>query len=229
MRTGAMLGGCLAVAVSTTASAQVLGGTPLPPPPVASANLQVFIAPCGRPYRVAKGEAYPVALWFAEADTNRDSRLTELELRADALRFFAELDRNKSNLLEPDEQLRYSNEVAPEVLSADFSLNGAPALFWNVQQNSGSVWRGPKTGQGTAPTRRLGSYAASINGAARFMLIPRVNPVASTNVEMRIDIRPNDLAAQASRDFETLDRSRKGFLLFADLPPTIVQQRAQRR
>lgn len=225
-----MLAGCLAMAVSAAASAQVLGGTPLPPAPVSSANLQVFIAPCGRPYRVAKGEAYPVALWFAEADTDRDSRLTELELRADALRFFAELDRNKSNLLEPDEQQRYQNEVAPEVLSADWSLNGAPALFWNIQQGSGGQWQGPKRGgPGTAPTRRLGSYVGSTNGAARFMLIPRVNPVASANVDRRIDVRPDDFATQASRDFETLDRSQKGFLLFADLPPTIVQQRAQRR
>jgi hypothetical protein len=231
MRTLALLAAGLALALAGAASAQVLGGTALPPPPItANRDLQVFIAPCGRPYRVAMGQPYPVVLWFAEADTDRDGRLTDLELRADALRFFAELDLNKSRLLEPNEVERYQNEVAPEVLGADVAIDDAPARLWQVQQSSGNVWRGPKgNSAGTARTRRLGSYASSTNGTARFMLIPRVNPVASANVDMQIDIRPYDFTAQASRDFETLDQSHKGYLLFADLPPTLVQQRAQRR
>ena len=54
----------------------VLGGgaaaAPAPGTPEAAGFTQLFISPCGEPYRGRPGEPYPVVLWFKQADANHD-------------------------------------------------------------------------------------------------------------------------------------------------------------
>jgi hypothetical protein len=116
---------CVAAMTCIAGSVAAQLGPPAATPNDAQGRMQVFIAPCGRPYRAPQGEPYPVGKWFAEADANHDGRLTEVELRADALRFFTELDVNHDQLLEPDEVERYETEIAPEVRTSDWGIDGA--------------------------------------------------------------------------------------------------------
>lgn len=79
----------------------------------------LFISPAGKPFRAQPGEPYPVAAWFAEADTDHDGKLTIGEMRDDAARFFAELDTNHDGEIDPDEVEHYETVIAPEVQSGD--------------------------------------------------------------------------------------------------------------
>ena len=235
-----------------------------PMPSAAQERMQVFIAPCGRPYRSPIGAPYPVGIWFAESDTNHDGRLTEAELRADALRFFAELDVNHDQLLEPAEVERYETVIAPEVRgTGDWGDGGehhgngagrrhggghrgmggrgmgggamgggydgasaeANPLLVNASYSDQPDEGGQSEGSEEHPYHDIGSYRDSMGGAARYSLIPRSEPVTAANINMRIDIRPSDFAAQASADFDALDLAHKGFLLLSDLPATAAQQK----
>jgi len=249
----------LAALTSVAASVAEQPAPSASPPAALQERMQVFIAPCGRPYRAPLSEPYPVGRWFAEADTDHDGRLTETELRADALRFFAELDVDHDQLLEPAEVERYETEIAPEVRGGgdwgdegvEHHGNGAGRHHADGRRGMGRGGMGAYDGASADanpllvkasyseqpdeggqsdeseehPVRQIGSYRGPMGGAARYSLIPRPEPVAAANINMRIDIRPSDFEAQASADFDALDRVHKGFLLLSDLPETAAQHR----
>src|SRR5215469_3787424 len=54
----------------------------------------VFYSPSGRPYRAKAGQPYPVVDWFNQADADHDGKLDKAEFLADAMAFFAIVDRN---------------------------------------------------------------------------------------------------------------------------------------
>jgi hypothetical protein len=78
----------------------------------------LFVSPAGKPYRGPVTEPYPVAVWFAAADTDHDGRLTRAEFRADAEAFFHELDRNRDGAIDAEEVTIYEKVVAPEIVAA---------------------------------------------------------------------------------------------------------------
>ena len=71
----------------------------------------IFFSPCGEPFRGHDKGPYAVALWFAQADANKDGVLTREEFRADAVRFFASLDLNKDGKLDSAEIKHYEAAV----------------------------------------------------------------------------------------------------------------------
>jgi hypothetical protein len=75
----------------------------------------LFISPMGEPFRGDKGRPALIAAWFAQADSNHDGKLTLIEFRADADRFFDTLDVNHDGELDPEEFERYESKVAPEI------------------------------------------------------------------------------------------------------------------
>jgi len=81
----------------------------------ASQPLQVFIAPSGQPFRAAMGQPYPVAQWFAQADSNHDGKITSTEFLVDFMKFFDSLDTDHDGRLDAGEIARYETVVAPEV------------------------------------------------------------------------------------------------------------------
>src|SRR5947208_8051408 len=96
----------------------------------------VFISPCGRPFRAKPGAPYPVADWFKMADANSDGKIDHGEFTADCLAFFKLLDRNGDGVNSPLEVSYYEQRVAPEVLGMRVDVSGmaAPArLLWRVQ------------------------------------------------------------------------------------------------
>jgi hypothetical protein len=55
----------------------------------------VFISPCGEPFRARPGAPYPSVDWFHQANKAKDGKLTKAELAADAQAFFDKLDVNR--------------------------------------------------------------------------------------------------------------------------------------
>jgi hypothetical protein len=103
------------VLLSLLVAGGVAGGAPAPPPCDGPSIL--FISPSGEPFRGRPDEPYPVAAWFAQADTNHDGQLSRQEFVADAMRFFGVLDVNKSGRIESIEVLYYEQVLVPEVLA----------------------------------------------------------------------------------------------------------------
>jgi len=93
----------------------------------------IFISPCGKPYRAATGAPYPVVDWFKEVDKNGDGRLGRDEFVADAAAFFAVLDFKKAGVLTPLVIAFYEQRIAPEILGAGLPLGA-------VERFGGHVW-----------------------------------------------------------------------------------------
>lgn len=176
--------------------------------PVRSYRQQIFVSPAGEPFRVAVGRPYPVADWFAQADTNHDGRLTEAEFIADFLRFTATLDTNHDGVIDGPELEAYETQIAPEV-------------------HSGSSFSGYETsggGDGDDGTKQSGPPADSLPmGAGKYGLINLPEPVAAMDVDIRGRITRRNVTEAASYRFDLLDTRQRGYLTLADLPETYAQ------
>jgi hypothetical protein len=99
------------LAAAAQAASQPLPASP-PPPESATPGegwrhhpprQQVFVAPSGEPFRAAPEAPYPVADWFAQANTTHDGKLTEAQFTADFVRFAATLDLNHDGVIDSAE------------------------------------------------------------------------------------------------------------------------------
>src|SRR5258708_20431962 len=76
----------------------------------------LFISPCGEPFRAATGAPYPVADWFHQANKKGDGKLDHAKFVADAAAFFKRLDITADCPLTPYEVRVYEKTMVPEIL-----------------------------------------------------------------------------------------------------------------
>jgi hypothetical protein len=239
------LGWTLAIGLATVIS---MGPMPLLAQDVPG---NVFISPCGRPFRAKPDAPYPVVDWFKQADTNGDGKLDHAEFVADTLAFFKVLDRNGDGVISPQEISIYEQRIAPEVLGMRVLVDGTTApdrLLWltqgvpggSVPGGSGTFRPGEATGpigrddpdagadtgpDGPGPSR---PYDASGAGASPYSFFDEPEPVAAADVHCRGLIHKEDFLRLAEVHFETLDSQHRGYLTLDTLPETPVQRKLQR-
>ena len=196
-----------------------------------SAATQLFIAPSGEPFRAGPGEPYPIAAWFAAADTNHDGKLTEGEFVINATKFFESLDLDHDQNLRRDEIKRYENDIAPEVRSGDFS-----AIDWDVGGGSRKAARRPALGllqvvtddlQAHVPEiwyGRRDSYAGS--GGSRYGIIAIPEPITGMDTDLNGVVSRQEMISAAQRRFRLLDTDEKNYLLLRELPEPYAQSHA---
>ncbi|MBV9509015.1 MAG: hypothetical protein JO303_01885 [Caulobacteraceae bacterium] len=187
----------------------------------------VFISPCGQPFRAKTGAPYPVVDWFRQADKNGDGKIDHDEFTADAAAFFKVLDLNGDGLLDSYEVENYEHNVCPEVLGYTVDVSArAPgwgaARLWLAQDDGGSAGDDPSDSGGPPidqpPT-----------GAGPYELQEIPEPITAADTEFNGIIRKADFLALADRRFTALDLEGKGFLVLAKLPQTYVQRHLKRR
>jgi hypothetical protein len=175
----------------------------------------LFISPCGEPFRSRPGEPYPVARWFSQVDKNGDGRIDRAEFRADAEAYFKVLDRNHDGVIDGFELSYYEHVMVPEILGA-YRGGGAPEAQTGAAERAGrgEAGRGPR---GRQPD------ILGLQGAVAFELFAKPEPVAAADLEVNGHITPAEFLTVADRDFDTLDKTGRGYLTLADLPKTPLQ------
>ena len=168
-----------------------------------------FISPMGEPFRARAVGDDTLGAWFAQADRDRDGRLTEAEMRADAARYFATLDRDKDGAIDPIEIAYYEYELAPDVqLGSKQRPNpGEP------QSDGKKRKRGPQNG---------------LQGAARYTLLNMPQPVAAADADVNRLVTRAEFDAAAVSRFHLLDRARSGALTRAQLELILAENRARK-
>lgn len=197
------------------------------------ADAQLFISPCGEPFRSKPGEPYPVVVWFERTDTNKDGKIDRKEFEADAEQFFHKLDVNKDGIVGDYVINFYEKRLVPEILSnlqgaAFRSGAGKPKLI--KVQMAGSVADAQRNGSqivpGGAPDlppHRPSEDDGPPKGAAAFGLLNDPEPIRTADRSFSSRIKLQDFIAQADRNFDMLDYKHLGYLTLETLPRTPAQ------
>jgi hypothetical protein len=191
----------------------------------------VFISPCGQPFRAPQAAPYPIDVWFKQADANSDGKLDRAEFVADAAAFFKKLDLRGEGVLSPAEIAIYEHRIAPEVLGlhVKVSLGDRPV----IERDGGRLWlaQADKPGEidpgGTIPNNpddKPKAFTESGQGASPYSLFDEPEPVTAADLDFNGFIRRVNFLKVADAHFTTLDPNDKGFLTLAGLPMTPVQK-----
>lgn len=189
------------------ASASAVAQSAPPPGPPPGPQIVVFISPMGEPFRRSQGPGEPVDRWFTGADTDHDGALSVIEFQADAARFYAALDVNHDNEIDPQEIIRYETEIAPEV-----QTGMRMATFGNPNR------RGLQLRRGEGPFG-MGSQA--------LLAIPE--PVISADADFNRGVSPAEFRHTAGQRFLLVDRNHDGRLTHDELSPPPPEEGRRRR
>lgn len=172
-------------------------------PAVAAEDALLFVSPMGEPFR-GSDDATPETKWFEGADADRDGKLVLVEMLADAQRFFALLDLDKSGEIDPTENERYERMVVPEVGMRRSGGISAYAEMDGADSHSG----GPR------PQARYSGR----QGAGLFSYIELPQPVMSADTSFNRGVSLAEFRQAAARRFRLLDPNGDGALVPDELP-----------
>jgi hypothetical protein len=207
----------LIFAVSLTAGVAFAGAPRTQLTPMADAEL--FISPCGEPYRSKPGEPYPVVAWFQKSDANKDGHLDRAEFRADAEAFFKVLDRDHDGVVDDSEVSYYEHQIVPEVMSGGQTsrLDGQPKLILTALAQDDGGGSSSKVREDDLPFQGAGAYG----------LLNDSEPVRAADRDFSGRIKLADFLARADHNFDALDSDGRGYLTLEDLPRTDAQLHAR--
>jgi Ca2+-binding EF-hand superfamily protein len=208
-----------------------------------NALTQLFISPCGEPFRAKASDPYPVVVWFNRADTDHDGQLDRGEFVADAMQFFQKLDANGDGVVDSRELYYYEHITVPEIMVGQ-PPSGAltpgfqqVAVFELVQAGGvgggglGGI-NGPPVVNGNdepPPSHPDTTDPNRLVGAAPYNLLGEPEPVAASDLSFAGKISQADFKARASQRFDVLDVDQRGYLTLNSLPRTVAQTLAKPR
>ena len=248
--------GLVAITCAACASGPGMGGPERgpegPPPPMGP---QLFVSPFGEPYQSQPGEPYPVAAWFAAADTDGDGKVSKAEFMADGDRFFAALDANSDGIIGQAEIVAYEAMTArlfagrqgmgggmgggmrgPGMGGGRPPGGGGLGLADDAQEGpmgqDGGMGRpgggrpGGQDGDGPRSGPRGGMVERSPLAMAGLLNVPQ--PVKAADVDVNQRITPQEWTQAGDRWFRLLDKNQDGYLTLAELPETQMQRNGGR-
>ncbi len=198
----------------------------------------VFISPCGQPFRAPERAPYPVVNWFKQANKAGDGKLTKSEFVADAGAFFDILDRSHRGVLDPFDVQFYERRIAPEVLGyrVDVTAFAPYGRRWRAQYAPSTPYGGPGGSMGD-PGVPQGDYdhekennegkqaplEIANQGAAPYSFFEAPEPVTAADANLNGFIKKAEFLDLAQRHFGELDTAGRGYLVLDALPKTTMQ------
>ena len=170
-----------------------------------------FISPMGEPFRPRSNDDNTMADWFRQADRNHDGFLTVDEMQADAARFFAALDTDRSGEIDPDELIAYEWQVAPEI-QVNSKLRRARGEKPEVKKGGSEDGDKPDLRRNRD---RFADYGPQ--GGARYALLNIPEPVAAADADFNRGISLAEFRQAAVERFALLDRAHQGRISFQQL------------
>ena len=218
-----MLGAIVSLALMAAAQdAKPLAGT-LPPMPAPSAReeprsrARLFISPLGEPFRGPD----QVRAWFDGADADHDDAISATEFVADAMRFFAVLDRGRDGEIDPDDIEYYETVLAPEIRTGRGGRRGGGRHGGGAPVGEGGPGGGMSFGNGGAGAKTP-RYADTRRGAARYSFFDYPEPVVVADTNFNRGVDPTEFRAAALNRFAALDKNHDGRLTRGELPKLIA-------
>ena len=190
----------------------------------------LFISPCGQPFRARPGAPYPIVDWFKQANKKSDGQLTHAEFTADAAAFFDKLDLQHDGVLGPFDIEVYERRIAPEILGyrvAVSELSAPLRRMWLAQVGgmpNGMTDHAPTVANPEPEERPVTGLDESNTGAAPFSFFAAPEPVTEADVDFRGFVHKADFLRLSDRHFAELDTSGRGYLTLDGLPKTKTQQ-----
>jgi hypothetical protein len=201
---------------------------------------QLFISPCGEPFRAKASDPYPVVAWFKRADTDHDGQLDRGEFVADALQFFQKLDANGDGFIDSRELYYYEHITVPEIMIGVPPSGAATPRFLRVadvvlaQMGGGGVGGvggiggpgGPPVVSGddqSTPSHPSTDDPNRMAGAAPYNLLGEPEPVAASDLSFSGKISQADFKTRANQRFDVLDSDQRGYLTLDSLPKTYAE------
>ena len=192
----------------------------------------VFISPCGKPFRAQLAAPYPVVDWFKQADKNADGKLDHAEFMADTEAFFKALDLNGDGVLDGYEVSIYEHRVAPEILGYRVNLGllqppwarpGA-ARLWLAQSSDIPQ---PSSMDDHEPSEAPQKETVDVSGvgASPYGFFNAPEPVTAADTDFRGLVFKANFLKLADHHFTVLDKDGVGYLTLDKLPKTLIQQK----
>lgn len=197
------------------APAKAAPTSPAANPAAAKDHQTTFISPMGEPFRSDPGGTAPDLLWFRQADRNNDGKLSQIEMRADAYRFFKTLDLNHDGEIDPEELQHYETDVAPEVTVMDVhsAYEGGPDSVLTSDN-------GPQDSFSDLPQVTIAHHKPRPHqgrGAGNYSYFDLPEPVAAADGDLNRGVSAKEFDAAAVKRFLILDVAHDGTLSYAKL------------
>jgi len=196
----------------------------------------LFISPCGEPFRAADGAPYPVVDWFRRANRKGDGKLDHDEFVADADAFFKRLDINGDGALSPYEVRVYERTMVPEILGGTVTVgqNDGARLWLAQYQGSGGPMGGkynepidPSGDRDLTPPKPKGLDESGV-GAGPYGFFQEPEPILTADFNVNGLILRDNFLKVADMHFTALDEAQKGYLTLTGLPKTTVEKLLER-
>jgi len=165
---------------------------------------RLFVSPMGECFLGDKANP-PAQIWFAQADADKDGRVSIYEFEDDAQRFFKTLDTDHSGEIDPQENERYEIQFQQALSDSggrsdrgiDRSVNGPDSLDDAPKGNTIYVRRG---------------------GASAYNWLAIPQPVMSADANFNRGVTAQEFDKAAITRFRLLDKNGDGFLDRPELP-----------
>lgn len=191
----------------------------------------MFISPCGEPFRAAFGAPYPVADWFHRADKNSDGKLDHGEFMADAEAFFKKLDINHDGVISHTEVRIYEQIMVPEIIGGRVRVGmGEPHLILAQYGSSTGALGGvnmsidPSGHEPDLTPKPKKGLDVSAEGAAPYGFFDEPEPIMTADLNVDGIIRLDNFLRVADLHFTSLDSDGRGYLTLDSLPLTAVEK-----